>query len=401
MRPFSLALVLTLLPIPLAGAQPATAPAATAPDNAADVYLEAFKSHPKPQTDEERSALWGADDPADAPSAAPNAASAALVKRGEHSLRAMRRAAGIERCDWSGQIRPKLDIIPSHLHRLLDLNRLALLRVRHSAADGRFEEAYEDLAAMLVMSRHAGQTPRTFARSTQFLIASRALDEAARHLPHVPPAVAAAFAKRIEVLPQPAPFEVAVDHDRKLHAQFFSEILADPKMRDVARRGSPFSEELAQGDSEAAKPHDAAGRPSPLDELWQDEQKRAKVFAELDRLMLQFKTLAPRPDQEYLKARPALLDEAKRAHPVVLAAIRTADEAWRVAAADRVRLLMVRAALAERLQGSDGYKSFSDPFGDDPFERGDVPGGYELKSKFVLGKERVTLRVGRAETQKP
>lgn len=84
----------------------------------------------------------------------------------------------------------------------------------------------------------------------------------------------------------------------------------------------------------------------------------------------------------------------------MLAAIRTADEAQRVAAADRVKLLMVRAALAERVQGPGGYKSVGDPFGDGPFERREVSGGYELKSKLVLAEEPVTVRVGRP-THKP
>lgn len=329
MRAFSVALVLTLLSVSLAGVQPTTAPVATAPGNAVDIYLEAFDSYPRPNSHEERSALWGADDPADAPSAALSAASAALVKRGEPALRAMRRAAAIERCDWSGQIRPKLDVIPSHLHRLLDLNGLALLRVRHLVADGRLEEAYEALATMLVMSRHAGQTPRTFARSTQFLIASRALDEAARHIQHVPPAVAAAFAKRIEGLPQPAAFEVAVDHDRRLHAQFFAQILANPKIRDVARRGILFAEELAPADGEGAKTG-GPRRPNPLDDLWEDEQKRAKVFAELDRLMLRFRHWRRSPTGRISKRDPRCSTRRSEATPLCWrqSALRTRPSAW-------------------------------------------------------------------------
>ena len=55
---------------------------------------------------------------------------------------------------------------------------------------------------------------------------------------------------------------------------------------------------------------------------------------------------------------------------------------------------MLLAAIEARLHGDGTLANARDPFGDGPFTRRDVSGGYELESKLVVSGKPVTLFIG-------
>ena len=59
-----------------------------------------------------------------------------------------------------------------------------------------------------------------------------------------------------------------------------------------------------------------------------------------------------------------------------------------------VRLALLEAAMALKLDGEDAFKQVFDPEGGEPFERVPTATGYELFSKLTRGKQRESLRVG-------
>ena len=64
----------------------------------------------------------------------------------------------------------------------------------------------------------------------------------------------------------------------------------------------------------------------------------------------------------------------------------------------QVRLVMLEAAMALKLDGEAAFERVRDPEGGEAFERVPTKTGYELRSKLKLGTSHQRLRIGPEET---
>ncbi|MFM7249401.1 MAG: hypothetical protein ACKO5R_05845 [Planctomycetaceae bacterium] len=116
----------------------------------------------------------------------------ALITRHAATLETIRRAADIDGCrfrrDWT---RPHVEMLIPELTMLRIESRLLAVAAEHEAVEGRFPEAFADLARVVRIGRHASSEPLLVAQVVGWMIEADALDILMQLLPELGPEQAA------------------------------------------------------------------------------------------------------------------------------------------------------------------------------------------------------------------
>lgn len=374
--------------------------AATAAADAARLYADAHRL--VKQLDlEDQKLLWKADDG----DVRPGPETAGLLERGEAAMAIFHAAARLPACDGSAELGP-LDLSAPQMHQVMDLGRLAITRARVRADARDYAGAYADLAAMLAAAGHVAQVPRSLARVYQFLLTYRATTEAARHLPSAPPEVVHAFSARLNALPPTAPMSQAVRADADVLRRMHERMRNDPKLWAQVKAGREAFEELMNDPTgEAAAAAEAGGvtkpaarkprEPDPQDDLTAHPEKWDAALADHARLTSRLADVIDLPPARYEPEWAELTASFEAAHPLASHDVRVIEQFRRQAVEAEVRIAMLLAACADRLGAPGGHKAMTDPAGNGPFARTDLPGGgYQLASELRNSDGPLTLRVG-------
>lgn len=324
----ALGVVLTSCPSP---AQPAES------DNAATYYRKAFEVLP-----DDKDPNWQILQHPDAVHL--NETAVEFIGRHESTFELLRKGAACGRCDWGVDLKQGSAAPLPHLNGARTISNLTRLRARLLFQQRRHAEAMEDVAALLVLSRHVGSDPFIAAKLIEAGVADSAVAAAAPGVGALPPEAARALMEKMDRLPD-----------------------SQPPAEVVRREGELMAAEARRSAAESA----AAG-------------EIARLFEEAARhLALPF-------DQSFA---PMQKWEAKRqaASPAVQKRV-PALGTYRLslaAAETRVRMLYVAAAI--RVEGPRARFRYHEPFVKGPFDYRGVPGGFELESKLVVKNVPVKL----------
>jgi hypothetical protein len=192
--------------------------------NAAVVYWQAFSSMPTLNPDE-RKAL---DIVTTEPHRPPTEESKKLIEQHWRSLADLRRAGSIRVCDWNLDYSQGAELILPHLQKARDLCRVMLARASQRVAEGRIDDASDDIISVFQAARHCGSSPVLISLLVDVALETFATRVVARHLPRFSPAQAERFAARLEELPPASTFAACLRCEgvyfsdwiaRKIHAQ--------------------------------------------------------------------------------------------------------------------------------------------------------------------------------------
>ena len=308
--------------------------------NAVDLYRAAMAALPA-RTEVERAFL---SRPATAPL---DAAARSIVDRSGVALEHLTRAAQASACDWGDSwTGPTFDREIASIVSARDIAKIAALRARIAASEGRYDAAIDDIMAVLALSRGYSRSGVMIAQLIGFAIEHAAIAVAAGFLP-----------------------DLGRDRLARLESRYAA--LADyPSSADTVRAERAFF-----------LGYQRATEPEPL-----DDSAIAAILARFDfRIAIESGTPpgpAPQPHP--------LADEAD-------AATRPAFEAFLGARRFvSVRQAQFRAAIAVASDGPGAIGRVVDPTDGRPFDLRSWATGFELTSRFVPERQlSPSLVVGR------
>ncbi len=151
-----------------------------------------------------------------------------LIEKHGRSLAELRRAGSIRVCDWNLDYSQGAELTLPHLQKARDLCRVMLARASHRVAEGKIDDASDDIIAVFQTARHCGTSPVLISLLVDVALETFATRVVARHLPRFSPAQAERFAARLEELPHASTFAACLRCEgvyfsdwiaRKIHAQ--------------------------------------------------------------------------------------------------------------------------------------------------------------------------------------
>jgi hypothetical protein len=307
----------------------------------------------------------------------------ALIRETRPMLKAIRRAATIEQCDWGMDTVTVKDLTKGHLDVFAtDLIRVACLSGRRHAARDRFTEALDDLFAALTLAHRLGTGGVLFARLLEChgeVLAFQALGQV---LPMLDRPALDDLSRRLDTLSDPEPASAAIGPE----SRFILGTLRDRLAKTGATLRHQDWAELGLSDHEAI----ALMRLTDGD--------RTAFLANLESTVPAFAELARRLDLPRPSCRPALEEFASAVadtQPIVATQIESAWGARHVV--DRMTALraMLRAGVALTRSGTQAFRLVIDPYGNGPFALEQAGNGYLIRSALAdEGKPEVWLGVG-------
>jgi len=295
-------------------------------------------------------------------------------------LELVHEGARIRDCQW-GLDEIDFETLLPHLQLMRHLGRLGCFRAHYRFTDGYINGGVADTTAVLALARHVGQDPTLIGRLVSIAVQNIGIDVLATNLDRLS-------------LRQLTDLEVELDRLESIadlpYAQYVEterRTVVDGMLRAIAeRRSEQVKHLIADGDDESI--------------VRKIEDMTDSQLIEAIRQTVPLYTAAARavdlPIGEILPAVDATDKEAEESGNVVAAAAFPSFGAiYRAILAGQGRFLMLRAAVAHRLQGTDGLARFKDPMTGEPFELRELDGGIELRSEQIRrGDKPLTLRVG-------
>ncbi len=238
-----------------------------------------------------------------------------LIQQAEPALEAIRRAAGICRCDWGMEILSCDDMVKGRLSvSSVNVIRVACLSARRHAELGQGHKALDDIFAGLTLAHRIGTGGLMFARLLECGSEVPSFQTLGRILPGLDSASRADLSRRLETLPQPEPASAAVGPE--------SRFMLETLRRELMKKGPVIEDEdwpqLGFGEEETATLKRLTGG------------DRASLLAHLESTGPAFMELARRLDLPRPGCRAALEDFAqaeRSASPVVAMLV---EQAWGV-----------------------------------------------------------------------
>jgi hypothetical protein len=308
-----------------------------------------------------------------------------LIQHAGPALKAIRKAAGICRCDWETEILSCDDLVEGRLSvSSVNVIRVACLSARRHAELGQGRKALDDVFAGLTLAHRLGTGGLMFARLLECGSEVPAFETLGRILPGLDSASLDDLSRRLENLPPPEPASAAIGPE--------SRFMLETLRRELMKKGPVIEDEdwpqLGFGEEETATLKRLTGG------------DRASLLAHLESTDPAFAELARRLDLPRPGCRAALDDFAqaeRSASPVVAMLV---EQGWGVRhVVDRMRALraMLRAGLVLVRDGEPTFRTVSDPFGSGAFGLERCANGYLIRSEMNdPGKPCVTLSIGDA-----
>jgi hypothetical protein len=380
--------VLVTLILALALFQPSPR-AAQAPDakpdlgaNAALKYWTAFAFLPTLDKDQEKLLAECSKVPLDA-------AALKLIDRSRMSRAYLHRGVKLQRCDWSLEYQDGIRLHLPHLGKTMTLARLTALHARHEFEQGHGKAGAEDVTALLKLARHMEMDPMLIHNLVGYAIERIAIEAAAPYLPELKSVLPEAASAVLAGPPVGATLPQMVLLEKQIAAVW---LIQELKKVEQSREGSwrdVWKEIFESGESpdrDAAKAARTFGQAIKLlEDLLPSYDRLAKVTA--------------LPPKEFDAQYPEFVKKAKAANPLAGYVIPNMGKFIDAQRRHEVQLALFKAALAVVQDGPDKLKDVKDPFGDGPFEYRALDKGFELKSKFLLKGQPMTLVVGRVKKE--
>ena len=278
-----------------------------------------------------------------------------LIQQAGPALVAIRKAAGMCRCDWGMEIRSCDDLANGRLSvSSVNVIRIACLSARWHAELGEGRKAIDDVFAGLTLAHRIGTGGLTFARLLECGSEVPAFQTLGRILTGLDSASLDDLSRRLAMLPPPEPASAAIGPE--------SRFMLETLRRELMKLGPVIEDEdwsqLGFGVEETVTVKRLTGG------------DRARLLAHLESTGPAFTELARRLDLPRPGCRAALDDFARAersAFPVVAMLV---EQGWGVRhVVDRMRALraMLRAGLVLVRDGEASFRTVSDPFGSGPF----------------------------------
>jgi hypothetical protein len=372
-------------PTPPTAAPPRpTATAAPAPsaENAATLYNQAFALLPQDRDNPDLKAI------AEAPDGPVDAAMAALIRKYDRTAQLIRQAAAAPKCDWGLPRGQGPELIIPYLNPARTTANLIWLRARYESQQKQPAQAFEDLAALFVLSRRVRTDPYVICVLVGYGIQEGTVHTAAEALPQAPPDVLTKFDRQLAALPGGS--SMLEGWMGEVASQV--EWLRGLENTDAATLFAPdgkLAKLLAM--DRTKRP---ANFPAAFREQWENPQSRAAGIAEVQSTTAAAAPVFTVPADQGGQTEAAWERTVQSAGP--LAQLLSAQPGRLRFQSDMaaVRLAMLRAAVQVRLHGPESLKAIRDPAGSGPFAYRATPKGFELTSKMQVKDKPVTLTVG-------
>lgn len=319
--------------------------AAKQTDNAAVLYRQAGALLPSGGPDQQAIGNWD--------TVPLNPSTADLLKRYQPCLELLHRAAVAPSADWQMEYTVKgMGDFMRESGRLRPLDSLLLLHARALLSEHRDAEAVADVTASLALARHLSAEPVLVSRLVSLALTTRTVRFTAECLPQLSPQAIRDLAARMNDLPPMTTAADMVRAERKYAA--------------------------------------AVGHEQGIDAMVQ----------QLDGLYDELAQVVMLPPDQSDKGLKELAQKAKESGPMASILFPSFSKAVETDRYAHVQEAMLRAAIQVQHNGVDSLKTIKDPFGDGAFTYRKLPGGFELRSKFVYKGEPATLTVGQGTKRK-
>jgi len=308
-----------------------------------------------------------------------------LIDSVSRSLTIMHRASRMARADWGLPYEEDgINLLLPHVDRGRTLARLATLRARREFESGDVGRGCDDLLATLALARHLGQDGLLICFLVQHSIEEGAYNLFAKHLARWTPARHHELLARIEKLPAGGSIaEVFRTGDRLSVKWLLARLDAMKGDRPEVWKDKVVAL-LTEVNNEEGR---ARTIRKTLDGLKDDTPARfAAEVRKLSAAHEKMAKLADEPPEQAVIRFADLLDEVKKENPVAsfLLVPTQVSMIWERAAANRVRVEMLRTAVAI-LDGKPVAKG-------DLEQREVEGGGFELRSKLKVKGRPLTMR---------
>lgn len=293
------------------------------------------------------------------------------------ALYVLRLGAAQPTCDWGyppGLLATR-DSLP-HFGGLRSLTALLGAQAQFALAQGRFEEGTRDFCAVMAVGRHLSSERLLISSLVGWAIEQRAIVRLAENLPRLrDTGQMDVLAQRFSQLPKPVLLVDALRGERDVFSGW-------------------QLERLRQGDRDAVtKALEAAGLPEPDRSTQQLIQEAEGWYEAMTRLA----EMAELPLDEHMTEARKLMERAKAADPRSQALASPLSAGAVTAARLSTSRRMLEAAIAYERGGMEAFKGIADPYGDGPFEFGELGDGtYRISSALgSIVDMPVTLTIGR------
>ncbi len=302
-----------------------------------------------------------------------------IARASDSAMRELRRGARYARCAWGVPMEDGPEALLPHLSKTRALARLALLHVRRDIQEGAPAEAVDDLVATMALGRQTSSDGLFVSLLVSYAIAKEAIRVGAAYLSDLGPAELKRLSERIDDLPSLPSTKTVMANEKKYFVRPLIQWLDQPG--GVAR-----AKEFMGGESE------------PFAKLSPEETRETlmglqTVYDKLAELLDSKSAPTPEAEQKLL-SEAHLSGPARTMAQAVLPAFASIQENKM---ADQARLVMLKAAIAVRLEGESvlSKEAFVDPLGGRLlYEK--TPTGFRLESKVTdRDGKPITLEVGR------
>lgn len=343
--------------------------------NAALAYWQAFATLPTTNKEQDE-VLSQVTSPLDKHAAA-------LIEKGQGSMKSFHRATAMPNCDWGLEFSAGPHMVMPHLSKARQMARFAALHARKQFADGNQDAALETLGDLFVMTRHTGGDSVLISLLVQYAIESMTFELTAYHLLDLDDAQLDRLSHRLDSLPKGGSIRQSLELEQEIYIGWARRVIREAEGDTEAVR--QLRDVVAGGD-DAESPVPEVTREQIagwLDETWKDYEEIQQLY--------------DLPSDEFEERWKKLQDRIKDTNPfsnLVLPGLKRIRE---VSDKQTAAWALFRAAIAVARDGVDSLASVKDPFGDGPFKYTKLAGGFRLTSQYKFRGEPVELTVGKVE----
>jgi hypothetical protein len=315
----------------------------------------------------------------------------ALIPTYKNSFKLFRRAAKAQvPCDWGLDLSDGPNALLPGLAKAKLAAQTARLRVIWHLQNGKPQEARDDLIAAFALGRHVSKDRVLISALVQFAIENIVASIIAENFYQLPPETLTQVTEGLENAPRQGLVADCIDTEMRSFAQYYLRKIAEFRAEDESQAVARVRELLAGTLDSEETPADSRG--AKVDQIMAAAdgtvEGLVRLFEELPPLYEQVDQILRLPAAEYQKPMAEFQNAVKtHPNPLVKEFFPVFDNCRKKEFGTQSSVAMVRAAIAYKLRGEEGFRSVMDPCSGEPFEferfafEG-VDRGFKLKSKF-------------------
>jgi hypothetical protein len=349
--------------------------------NAALKYWEGFACAPK-LTDAEQKKLR--DEPLKLPL---DATARKWIEESGNALREMHHGAKIPQCAWAVSYEDGITAMISHCQAARYLAGLANLRARARFEEGKSAEAVDDVLAAMTMGRHLSGDGTLIGVLVACAIEQMGTVTLAAYLPKLDKEALRDLSARIEKLPPAATMA-----DGILMAEQGVVDYIEQQVRGMSKEQLvAYSTTLENNDKEKGRAF-VEGCGGSAEGVIKFAEETRPYYKEMARIVML-------PLEQCEKEWQQLVDRVNPQNPFFKLMAPQIFKLRQSAARLEVRQALRSAAIAILLDGRDaGLKTHVDPVDHQPFDYVAFEGGFELRSRFKVADQPLSLTVGQRKS---